>query len=372
MIHARALFNDGKTAVNHAATVSPQGETLRIFSQDGHVLADWHQDDIVADNAKAVPLRLRSRKADGERLTIVDETVAEGVREWLAPVLRAGRADGIMKWIGAAAAVWLLVAGAWCSGPFVVKGVVSHIPLSWEYPVGKEAREHVGTLLGPPPEDERWLEGKPGAKGLRALTNRLTEAAEGQLFVVSLLKADMVNAFALPGGQIVLTTGLVRQCRSADELAGVLAHEMAHVTERHHTRRLVRDQLFTFLLRVATSGSDALNALGKGTGALFASTLSREDESEADRLGVERLASAGINPLAGSLFFDSLPQEQKDANEDTSVLSYLASHPALAERQAAIRREAARYSGPFTPALTMRDWLTLRALCRKPVPGDEL
>ena len=372
MIHARALFNDGRTAVNHAATVSPQGEMLRIFSQDGHVLADWHQDDIVADNPKATPLRLRCRKADGERLTIVDETVAEAVLEWLAPVIKAGRASWRRKWVAGFAAVWLLLAGAWLSAPLVVKGVVSYIPISWEYATGKEARDYLGRVLGTGPEDRRWLEDNPGASGLLALANRLTEAQEGQLFVVSLLNADMVNAFALPGGQIVITTGLVRQCRDADELAGVLAHEMAHVTERHNTRRLVRDQLFTFLLRVTTSGSDALSALGKGTSALFSGKLSREDESEADLLGVERLASAGINPLAGSLFFEGLSQEQKEANEDASILSYLASHPALTERQEAIRREAARFSGPFTPALTMRDWLTLRTLCRKRVPGDEI
>jgi predicted Zn-dependent protease len=165
----------------------------------------------------------------------------------------------------------------------------------------------------------------------------------------------LVNAFALPGGFIVVSTGLIRQCRTPDELAGVLAHEMAHVTERHNTRRLVRDQFLEFVLKLATGGGDLANMAGSVGNAFVTSKFSREDERGADILGVRRLARAGIDPESTAQFFTGLARKE---SEDR--FNYLDSHPQIQDRQEYMRIEAAQFPGPFTPALDEDKWRLLR------------
>src|SRR5690606_26348291 len=106
-------------------------------------------------------------------------------------------------------------------------------------------------------------------------------------FTVSVADDPQVNAFAAPGGRIVLLEGLLREAESPDEIAGVLAHEIGHVTERHPTAAALRLLGIQALLTgIFGDGSLASAAAGAG-GLLVALSYSRDDERTADRLAAE-------------------------------------------------------------------------------------
>ena len=365
-----ADFYDGKSALTHPAVCRFFGDMLEIRSRNGDVLARWDLGDIVADAPHKTPLRLRHTVNSGERLVVREASAIASFTEWLSPVLAKQRTGTRLRWIFGGAAVWLLLALGWIGFPHVVNAVVSAIPYSWEQSMGKESRNTIGRLLsGVSAGEIPWLNAGPGYDALNVIVTRLARAddnaGEGtdRQFDVSILDAGMINAFALPGNFIVVTTGLIRQCRTPDELAGVLAHEMAHVTERHNLRRLVRDQFFILSLNLVTGGSDLADIAGEAGKLFLSRDFSRKDEREADILGVRRLAVAGVHPESIAWFFAGFPESSSHGN--TGVFSYLDSHPKHQERQQYMQEEAARFPGSFTPALEPNQWSALRKLAMK-------
>lgn len=152
---------------------------------------------------------------------------------------------------------------------------------------------------------------------------------------------DQVNAFALPGGHIVVFTGILNRMDSADELAALLAHEATHVEERHSTRMMARSMagyLFLSLLigdvnAVVAENANALRNLGYGRGL----------ESEADEMGQERLLENGVDPMAMVKLLELLEREAMDMPE---ALAFLSSHPLTKERIEAARERAEELGTP--------------------------
>ena len=116
----------------------------------------------------------------------------------------------------------------------------------------------------------------------------------------TILNDDMINAFALPGGFIYITRGMLMHMNSESELAAVLGHEIAHVTEKHALRRNARGKGISVLNTVlaAVSGQPALYELGNMFGGVLLSGYSREFELEADEVGARYMAKAGYSPTA--------------------------------------------------------------------------
>lgn len=356
-------YNDGMTALPQSVWLRFSGETLFVETDDGVAAAAWRLADVVGGDSGKGPLRLRLEPDAGERLAVRGKADVEAVRSRLAGVRRRARTRTRNRAMLGCAAAWLAAVALWFAWPAILTGAVNLIPYSWERSLGEGALETIartisGTATGAAP----WRADGPGDAAMAKLVSRLApEAAERERFMVGVLETDMVNAFALPGGFIIATTGLIRHCRSADELAGVLAHEMAHATERHNMRHLLRDALTRFMFKIFSGGDENfVNSMVKD---LIAGKLSREDERAADVLGARRLAAAKINPEAGALFFAGLEQPDKEG----AVFDYFGSHPRGEERQESIRREAAAFSGPFTPALSDAEWRDLKRLAeRKP------
>lgn len=139
---------------------------------------------------------------------------------------------------------------------------------------------------------------------------RLVKNSElpNQEFRFTVLNSPDVNAFALPGGYVYVTRGLLALANSEAEFAGVLAHEIGHVTARHAAQRYNRaiaTSLGTAILGaiVQSSGVDQLAQLG---GELYLKGFSREQEFQADTLGVRYMSRAGYNPEAQASFLRSL------------------------------------------------------------------
>jgi predicted Zn-dependent protease len=164
-----------------------------------------------------------------------------------------------------------------------------------------------------------------------------------------------INAFALPGGFIGVHTGLLEATRNEDELAGVLAHEVAHVTQRHIARSIHASQRQSLLsmaimlgavIAAAAGGSgDAVQgaiAVAQGTSAQQQINFTRSNEYEADRIGISALANAGFDPQGMASFFEVISRGN-NRPMDQRVPEFLRTHPVSSARIAESRSRARDY-----------------------------
>src|SRR5438093_1433301 len=180
-------------------------------------------------------------------------------------------------------------------------------------------------------------------------------------FRVTVVDDGTVNAFAVPGGQVVLLRGLVERTRTPEELAGVLAHELQHVIQRHATRLLLQ-HASTGLVLVAVSG-DITGAMAYGIeSARMLGTLrySRHLESEADVEGLRMLLAADVDPRGMIAFFETMRAAERGA---PATFRYLTSHPLAADRVEALKQLAGSHTKEFRPLLPGRDWADVRRVC---------
>ena len=193
---------------------------------------------------------------------------------------------------------------------------------------------------------------------VRELGAELVEAAgpspfEFRFYVV---EDDSINAFALPGGAIYVHTGTILKAEDASELAGVVAHEIGHVTA-HHVADLYPKQraaglgvnLLALLAVILTGNTYIANATGLGSqvaAQAYLATYTKEAENESDQLAVETLINAGYDPNGMVDFFEILQKET--ATGGLRAPQLLASHPATHERITHVREEI-RAREPLPP-----------------------
>jgi predicted Zn-dependent protease len=199
---------------------------------------------------------------------------------------------------------------------------------------------------------------------VRAVGSRLVQAAPAESGPFRFEVVDMgdPNAFALPGGHVYVSRGLLVLLNSEDELAGALGHEIGHIVARHHVKEAAHDAPF-IPLRIATGLGGALLSIvsptlggmlagsGRFTSELFHAPYSRDQESEADDIGQRLAAASGWDPLGISHVMDSLGADARLHGGDPQRRSFLASHPASAERSARTRTHASRLERASTPPL---------------------
>jgi predicted Zn-dependent protease len=204
----------------------------------------------------------------------------------------------------------------------------------------------------------------------------------GGYFHYTVLKSNEVNSFAVTGGWVFIFTGLITFVHTESELAAVMAHETAHITQNHIARELENQKQATMASLAAMLGAILLGALGGGggdaiEGGIVASQglaqqqeigFSRSVEEEADRVGITYLAAAGFDPEAMADAFDEMMRDQ--GVQDAWVPAMLQDHPVDQERIAAARARAALY--PPVPDTSSPDFYLIRERVRVlTAPGDE-
>ncbi|MEQ9562714.1 MAG: M48 family metalloprotease [Woeseiaceae bacterium] len=180
-------------------------------------------------------------------------------------------------------------------------------------------------------------------------------------FTFFVVNDPSINAFALPGGFIGVHTGLIEATRSEDELAGVIAHEIAHVTQRHIARAVHANSrqslmstaimLGAILAGAAGAGSDVVQggiAVAQGSQAQAQINFTRSNEHEADRIGIEALADAGFDPNGMASFFEVISRQT--GSGEFKVPEFLRTHPVSSARIAESRSRARDY-----PAIRSND-----------------
>jgi predicted Zn-dependent protease len=171
----------------------------------------------------------------------------------------------------------------------------------------------------------------------------------------------MVNALTAPGGYVVVFQGLLERTQSAEELAGILAHEFQHVLLRHTTQALLRHASTGLLIAGLTGDVSSATVYGLESARVLGDLrYSRQAEEEADREGFQMLVAAGIDPAGMIAFFETLDREQ---GKGSALPTYLSTHPNTEGRIERLRSLA----GPGRPAaatlLSGTDWRDVRGIC---------
>jgi len=174
-------------------------------------------------------------------------------------------------------------------------------------------------------------------------------------FTFFVIEDHQINAFALPGGYVGVHTGLLEASRSEDELAGVLAHEVAHVTQRHIARAIhasSRQSLLSTAIMLgamiagaAGAGGDVMQAgmaVAQGTAAQAQINFTRSNEHEADRVGISAMADAGFDPYGMASFFDVMSRQNSRAPDERAP-AFLMTHPVTSSRIAEARDRARHF-----------------------------
>jgi predicted Zn-dependent protease len=236
---------------------------------------------------------------------------------------------------------------------------------------GQIAREIRKTL---PVVDDPELNTYLSAVGDR-LVSSSTDATGRMIFL--LINSPEINAFAAPGGVIAVNTGLIIAAKNESEMAGVMAHEIAHVTQRHLARTYANQSNMTLKTGLTLLAGLILGAYNTDMGAaavmsgLAASQqsklkYSRSNEQEADRIGIQTLASAGYDPRGMPEFFQTLQKETGQSGD--KLIEYLQTHPLTSSRITDSFTRAEQYTGHYEQDSTEFHYAQARieALQRKP------
>ena len=253
------------------------------------------------------------------------------------------------------AAAGLLVAmgvGAWFGSDALVTRAVGLIPPEWEKQIGDSAMQDVLA------QQEIMREGLV-VDAVKEMTTRLTEqiANSPYRFTITVVKSPVVNAFALPGGSVVVFTGLIKEAKSPEEVAGVLGHEINHVLQRHGMERIVKTLGIVAVAAIVFGDQQGLIGLARQLGIeIVTLKYNRDQETEADLTGIRLLHKAKVDPAGMIAFFERLAQSEKEQQR----VELLSTHPMSTSRAARLKTELNTLP-KFMPEPFAFDWERVQA-----------
>lgn len=364
---AFADFFDGASANRRRVGLRLDVEALVLGLPEGVPLR-WPLADLRARPDQADPGRMVLSLAEDPvaRLVLSDADLIARIRaaapalKRRPPVAHKGRIAG---WaLGAVASVVLII---FVLVPTMADQLARWLPPEGERALGDATFEQIRNALGREsfvPVDV--CEAPEGLVALEAMAARLNAGDDLPYPLrLTVLDDDLVNAFALPGGRIVIFRGLLDEALGPNEVAAVLAHEIGHVVGRDPTRdalRLAGSVGVLGLIFGDFAGGTVVLVLANE---LINASYSQKAETGADDYAHELLTEAGLPPAALGTFFERLRDEYGDAE---GIEAHLSSHPQMTARiEAALQAQAAADSagrlGP--PALDDDQWQALRSIC---------
>ncbi len=236
-----------------------------------------------------------------------------------------------LAWSVVGGMILATVLGLWLGSDLLVEIAVSRIPVEWEQQLGESAyRDFLN--------HQEVMKKGPAVAALGEMTQRMTAQIPDSpyKFEVTVVKSDVVNAFALPGGYVVVFTGLMKKAESGEEVAGVLSHELNHVLQRHGLERIVKNLGLMTVAAIVFGNQQGLIGMMKQLGVeLFTLKFGREQETEADLTGLQLLQRAKIDPSGMIRFFERLSEK------DEGRMEWLSTHPMSAARAERLKAELA-------------------------------
>lgn len=174
---------------------------------------------------------------------------------------------------------------------------------------------------------------------------------------IHIVKSDEINAFALPGGHIILHTALIQACKNPEELFGVMAHEIAHVELQHIRSKLIKEFGIAVLINSSTDGVGA-DVIAEGIKKLSSTAYDRSLEKDADLEALKYMSQAKVDPNNLANFLFNLAEAD---SEYSTFLSWVSTHPELLERSNYIAENSSVIAKP-QQLISLNTWQKLQSL----------
>jgi len=361
------IYFDGVTSARKDVAVELAPAALCIRAADGALLAEWPYDAIERLAGPDGVLRLgRAGAAVLARLEVRDPQLADAIDQRSVTVDRGGHSERRMRrkvvfWTVAATVSTLLV--AIFGVPAIATGLAPLVPFRIERLLGDAVDTQIRSMLdlrrrGAAFECGRAEDEKAGLAALDDLVKGLETAAALPLPIsVKVVRLRQANAFALPGGHIYVFQGLLDKAETPDELAGVLAHEIAHVAHRDGTRAILQAAGLSFFFGMLLGDFVGGGAVVIASKTILETNYSREVETAADAYSIELMRAVAGDPRALA------PILQRIAGDSDGWVKILLDHPETRDRVAVI--EAASIGTP-RPLLDATQWAALKRICSGP------
>lgn len=353
-----AFYNDGQTAQRITVTCAVGNRALAIVDKTGTVLDRWPLDDIRrANDAK------RFRRVGAEaRLTLLPDDDGAWLTATCPNLKKGDRATWPWRtWAVAATLAILSIVGIFTFLiPSFANIVVGLVPHGFEQRIGEQSRDQILGVLARFGHNEtpRVCHVPEAQSVLDRHADQIATVLDSPFPVtVTVVRLPITNAFALPGGQVVILSGLLDNAESGDEVIGVLAHEIAHVVRRD-ALTVSLQQTGTALLVSLLIGDVFGGAVLSGAASTVLETgYSREAEAASDMLAVSALNQLGLTARPLAAFLRRLTEK---SGLGESIPHFLRSHPAGDERAEDI---IAQSTGNGR-AMTSVEWSTVQRMCR--------
>jgi Zn-dependent protease with chaperone function len=339
-----ANLYDGVTAHPHSVQATIVDDAIELVQPGG-----W-KDRVEAGLLRRLDfgpsiVRLARTDISGWRLVLPAES-ADAIKALLGKEERYGR------WIDRVGLIPALLIGGAVTASVVALGYVAprwlapHVPMSWERNVGDALVGDFGTVRCRNPAGQRALE---------ALVERVAPGSTSgpNAIKVAAINAPVFNAAALPGGHIVVFKPAITET-SPEALAGVLAHEVAHVRRRHVTEALLRELGIGALIRLFAGN------VGANAEQIVSLSYTRSNEAQADSDAIAMLKRADISPKPTADLFVRLSREVPQFSAE-----FLESHPLSSKRAAKFAANVDPHAH-YRPALSRDQADALFDICRKP------
>jgi Zn-dependent protease with chaperone function len=358
------IFYDGATSTRHNVSVELDRIGLFVRAPEGHLLARWPYGELEHLSAHDGMLRIgRIGNPVLARLEVHDPALAAAIDELAATVDRTGVVEQrgrtrVVAWT-IAAVVSLILVGVF-GVPAIADRLTPYVPNAVERKFGEAVDAQVRAMLDTDRKGEAFECGqgeaeKEGRAALSRLVARLEAAAVLAIPInLTVLRKPQANAFALPGGHIYVFEGLINKAQSADELAGVIAHEMGHVAHRDSTRSVMQAAGLSFLFGMVLGDFVGGGAVVLASKALLQTSYSREVERRADAYAVELMTRLGGDARAlGAILL-------RIEGTNHPGVKLLLDHPDTKDRLAAINTAAPTKT---TVLLDPLEWAALKRIC---------
>ena len=359
-----AHYLDGRTPLRRAARVTIGQASLEITLTEGSGSFRWPLAQIRQTQGFRAGEQVRLERGGdlAEALLIRDVAFLSALRAAAPDAARAfhdprrRRLRAVLAGLAALVAV-AVGAGLYVWGiPALADVAAARVPVAWEIALGETAI----TQLAPP---ARRCTDVQRQRRLEEITAVLVRALPEPRypFRVTVVDHAMVNAFATPGGFIVIFRGLLDRTDSAEELAAVLAHEIQHVLHRDATRAILRQASTGILLAALLGDVSGVVAFGVESARTLGDLRhNREAEHDADRDGMLLLHAAAVDPEGMLAFFRGMQQLE---GKTPAAARYLSTHPTVGDRLQALATLAAQRRRPPMKLLANYDWEDIKQIC---------
>ncbi|RZA25672.1 MAG: M48 family metallopeptidase [Proteobacteria bacterium] len=339
-------FTDGQRAVDYPCHVQISASELILFIESSDSSPRrWAKDSVHIDSSFPGLLKFSSQSHPGETLflkrPIVDTYLL--AHEWRRP----SESGAHSIWIfGCVLAVLLSL--IYISIDPLSRAIAARIPASAEAKLGS-------TMIAS--FESKQCKNNGAQMAIEKLAGRVMTKEEAGSVRILIVQDESVNAFALPGKIVIVNYGLIKKALHPDEVAGVLAHELEHLSQRHVMNTLTRSLLLSAIWTLVLGDVSGFLIVDPDTAfRLVNIKFGRDQELQADAGGLGRMLRGNVDPMALAHFFTSL-----EKSNPSKIPEFLSSHPKSTSR--ADKAKKASFKGSWRPVLDAQEWKVLREGC---------